>query len=153
MSADLKRECQRLEARARSLRIEGFRYAIAGDTITLEGRALRPEAIDSMAKLFATTSARRIDNRIAHHPPEPTRPEELSSGAGYVQIQDLGPDAARLAEGQVWVVRPGDTLEGIALAVYGDAAGAARIRRANRELLPRPDSLLSAGLKLRVPPA
>jgi nucleoid-associated protein YgaU len=149
--ARLRLECERAAERARSLRMRGLRYTLEGDRVVLEGEALTPEGIDSVVKLFQATSAREVVSRIRHAPPDPARPQALYAGHGYVDVVELGPNAARLAETLTWEVAPGDTLESIAEAVYGDKGKVGPIVNANRSQV-GPDGHIHPGMRLRIPP-
>lgn len=61
------------------------------------------------------------------------------------------PQAARDEQANQYVVKKGDTLSGIAKALYGDPRLATLIYEANRDQLPDQDSLRE-GQRLRVPP-
>jgi nucleoid-associated protein YgaU len=56
------------------------------------------------------------------------------------------------AETQVYVIRDGDTLIGIARRIYGNAVRYMDIYEANRDVLASPDATLYAGQRLRIPP-
>lgn len=146
----LQRECIRIADRARSLRIRDLRYAIDGDRVLLDGEALTPDGADSAVKLFASSSAREVVSRIVHAPPDSSRPGSLGSPAGYVHIENLGPDGARLAETILWEVRPGDDLPLIAEAIYGDRDRIDPIVRANPSLAGQRGQL-TVGRRIRVP--
>ena len=116
------------------------------------GDALTPDAIDSAVKLFRGTSARDVESRLRHVPPDASRPGALYAGHGYVDIVNLGPHASRLVETITWEVAEGDTLQSIAESVYGDAAKVDRIINANRNQL-GDGQYIHAGQRLRIPPA
>ena len=150
MPSQLERECARTAERARSLQIRDFRYTIDGDAVTIEGSALSAAGVDSVAKLFESTSARVVHNHVVHLEPDPDRPGALTAPGGYVAVVELGPHATRLAETTIWEVRAGDSLESIAEAVYGDRSQAARLRRANQLQLGAAGHI-RPGQKLKVP--
>jgi nucleoid-associated protein YgaU len=54
-------------------------------------------------------------------------------------------------EGRTYVVRDGDTLEGIARTVYGDPTLWRRLYEANRDAIGPDPAALKVGTKLRVP--
>jgi len=146
----LERECARVAVRARTIQIRDFRYAIDGSIVTLEGTALTPDGVDSVGKLFETTSAGEVRNGVVHVEQDPDRPGTLRAPDGYVAIVELGPNAARLAEATIWEVAEGDSLQSIAESVYGDPAQSTRIQIANQLQL-GPDGHIRAGQKLKIP--
>ena len=76
------------------------------------------------------------DSRSSEVVPRTTRPSATSVN--------------RPAEPRMWTVRRGDTLEGIAVKVYGRRSATAEIFEANRDRLKNPN-LLRVGTKIRLP--
>jgi len=61
-----------------------------------------------------------------------------------------GPGGPAAGEAQVYEVKPGDTLSGIAQKFYGKASLYMKIFEANKDILTNPD-LIKVGQKLTIP--
>ncbi len=85
-------------------------------------------------------AAREARAALAARPPPPPRP-----------TPDPRPPAASPTAGRSYVVKSGDTLSGIARAVYGDAGQWNRILEANQPMLRSPQDL-RPGQTITIPP-
>jgi nucleoid-associated protein YgaU len=85
---------------------------------------------------------------LALHVGQKVRVPETNRAAEKVEPAKPAPKATR-----VYVVRQGDTLIGMALRFYGDAAMHRRIYEANSDILTSPSATLYVGQRLRLPDA
>ncbi|MCA9115710.1 MAG: LysM peptidoglycan-binding domain-containing protein, partial [Planctomycetaceae bacterium] len=89
-----------------------------------------------------------LANRRPAAPVDTTRTAPVNPPAGRATSNPAEPGSA-LRPG-TWVIRRGDTLEGIAVKVYGRRSAATTIFEANRDQLRNPN-LLRPGMELRLP--
>lgn len=89
-----------------------------------------------------------LANRRPAAPVDTTRTAPVNPPAGRSTSNRAEPNSA-LRPG-TWVIRRGDTLEGIAVKVYGRRSAATTIFEANRDQLRNPN-LLRPGMELRLP--
>lgn len=117
--------------------VTGLRASLDGKVVTLEGQAgsieAKGRAMLEFNKLVAT------ENTI-----------------NKIQVQAVasstlpGPGAPAAGDVQVYEVKPGDTLSGIAQKFYGKASLYPKIFEANKDILTDPN-FIKVGQKLKVP--
>ena len=83
--------------------------------------------------------------------PTANRPPLATAGSIPTAASAVSPSPSPAATGRTFIVRDGDSLSTIALAVYGDASQWRPIFEANRDVVPS-ESQLQVGQTLRIPP-
>jgi nucleoid-associated protein YgaU len=117
--------------------VTGLKARIEGKVVTLEGQAGSLEAKGrAMLEFNKMVKTENTINKI-----------QVLGGAAPSTLP--GPGAAA-AEVQIYEVKPGDTLSGIAQKFYGKAGLYPMIFEANKDILSDPD-LIKAGQKLKIP--
>lgn len=117
-------------------RIQEANPGISPTALKIGARVLVPEASEPKAAPVAEgAKAEKPAPGVPAEKPAPGMPAERPAAAA-----------------QVYVIRDGDTLIGIARRVYGSAAMYMKLYEANRDVLASPDATLYAGQRLRIPP-
>jgi len=77
-------------------------------------------------------------------------PKQVAEAQAKAEAQKPAAEAPKEGEVEIYVVKPGDTLSGIAKALYGKAGRWHEIFEANRDIIKKPN-LIRPGWKLRIP--
>jgi hypothetical protein len=123
------------------------------------GIALQPPAAANDGPILRDSRTRielASDSRNARGGEVPARSARRASGPARTpalgrKVRRSVP--AREPRSAFTVARPDETIEEIALRIYGTSDQAETLRKANRDTLPREDSPLSSGMVLRTPRA
>ena len=121
--AEAERKAREAEAKKKAAEAEAKRKA-------MEAEAARREAEAQAARRKAEAEAQRK--------------------AEQAEIKRRAAEAAAQEAERIYVVKPGDTLSHIALAMYGNAGRWREIFEANRDIIDKPN-LIRPGWKLRIP--
>jgi nucleoid-associated protein YgaU len=125
-----------------------------GETLTGEDKGAQVEEYARQAAEAARQEAERVQAEAEARAAEEQRQMELQAQADQEARlhRELGEAARGLqaAAGRTYVVQSGDTLSGIAQAMYGDAGRWPDIFEANRDKIKDPN-LIHPGQELRIP--
>jgi nucleoid-associated protein YgaU len=119
------------------LGVTGLKARIEGKVVTLEGQAANLEAKGrAMLEFNKMVSTENTINKI-----------QVQGGPAPSTLPGPGGPAAEV---QIYEVKPGDTLSGIAQKFYGKASLYPKIFEANKDILSNPD-LIKVGQRLKIP--
>lgn len=134
------------EIDALGLGIYNLGATVEGKIITLTGQA-RTMAIKAQVveEISQRVEAENVINTITLIKSEP-----VVQAVASVPAEDPAQATPAVAEAEVYVVQPGDTLGALAKRFYGKAGLYMKIFEANRDILSDPN-LIKVGQKLRIP--
>jgi len=120
--------------------VTGLLGRIDGKVVTLEGQASSLEAKGrAMLEFNKMVATENTINKI-----------QIQVQGGPAASPLPGPAGAAADEVQIYEVKPGDTLSGLAQKFYGKASLYPKIFEANKDILTNPD-LIKVGQKLKIP--
>ena len=131
--AEAKRKAEEAEAKRRAAEAEAKRKA---------------EEAEAKRKAEEAEAAKRVAAAEAKRKAEEAEAQKKAAEAEAQKAAEAAAEAAKAT--RIYVVKPGDTLSGIAKEMYGKAARWPEIFEANRDIIKKPN-LIRPGWKLRIP--
>jgi nucleoid-associated protein YgaU len=151
--ADAKKKAAEAEAKRRKAETEAARRKAEAEAARrkAEEEAAKRKAEEEAAKRKAETEAvrRKAKEDAARRKAEAEARRKAEEAEAKAKEEAEARAAAAKAE-RIYVVKKGDTLSHIALAMYGNAGRWREIFEANRDIIEKPN-LIRPGWKLRIP--
>jgi nucleoid-associated protein YgaU len=142
--AEAKRRAADAEAKERAEKAKAARKAAEAEAAR---KAAEAEAKEKAEKARAARKAAEAEAKEAKDRAERTK---AARQAAEAEAKKKAEEAAAAAAVRTYVVKPGDTLSGIAKSMYGNAGRWPEIFEANRDVIEKPN-LIRPGWKLRIP--
>lgn len=140
--AETKKLAAEAEAKRRAAEAEAARRAAEAEA------KRKAEEAEAKRKAEEAEAAKRVAAAEAKRKAEEAEAQKKAAEAEAQKAAEAAAEAAKAA--RIYVVKPGDTLSGIAKEMYGKAARWPDIFEANRDIIKKPN-LIRPGWKLRIP--